>query len=136
MPGRRCAADETIKKQVTDYAASFNGFQTAFETIAQNYQVATVSGYESLVLGIVQGLVGSTRIALVPWGHSVEVIRQAKLEKGVDAAKDSSNGSFLSSLQDAQRGFQSALSSADDVLTKEGRLQSLIGYLNTFQRRP
>ncbi|EXJ58417.1 hypothetical protein A1O7_05842 [Cladophialophora yegresii CBS 114405] len=108
-----------IKAQADTLHVRLTQYLGQADTIHTQLQTKVEQDYTQAVLNLNSGLAGLTRLAMILRGHSVEEIREAKLEQGGDMDP---NDFLLRVIDGSQKGFSDAMNSASTLLSLVGDL--------------
>jgi hypothetical protein len=106
------AQADTLSVRLTQYTSQIDAIHNQLQTNVQQEYTQVISNLNS-------GLAGLTRLAMILRGHSVEEIREAKLEKG---GTMDPNDFLVQVINGSQKGFSDATDSANTLMSLVGDL--------------
>jgi hypothetical protein len=106
------AQADTLSVRLTQYMSQIDAIHTRLQTNVEQE-------YTQVILNLNSGLEGLTRLAMILRGHSVEEIREAKLEKG---GTMDPNDFLVQVINGSQKGFSDATDSANTLMSLVGDL--------------
>ncbi|KAF7157633.1 hypothetical protein CNMCM5623_002007 [Aspergillus felis] len=104
---------QPIRQQASDFKTKLSVFLTNMANLQHEWQDSTINSYNTVLEDIADGLAGLTRVAMVLRGHSVESIRDAKIEKSMAV---NPNDYLMTALSFTQSSFQSASQESNNLL--------------------
>ncbi|KIW66924.1 hypothetical protein PV04_06206 [Phialophora macrospora] len=110
---------DPIKTQADSLGVRLTQYMGQVDPIHAQLQTNVEQEYTQVILNLNSGLEGLTRLAMILRGHSVEKIREAKLDKG--GIIDPSDF-LLQVINGSQKGFSDAMDSATTLLSLVGDL--------------